>query len=460
MALAPYRKYLGFMRSRLGHSRELVLIIAGAVAIISAAFWVTFQFVKPAPPDSVTIATGSTNGGYFAIGSQYARILRQSGINMEVRPTAGSIENIKLVSNPNSGVQLALLQGGIANHQSHPEIISLGRIFLEPLWVFYKTPETIDRLTAMRGKRIAIGGPGSGTQKLASDLLIANAVDNSNSTLLPIGGTTAIEALRRGEADVAFLVMSPEAPLIKQLIREPGIKLMSFTQAEAFKRRFPFLFKISLPQGVIDLVNNIPDEDITLLAASAALVANQNLHPTLISLLTEAAKTVHKPGGLFQSIGEFPQMIDPEFPVAEDAERAFHSGPPFLQRYLPFWLASFLERSFILLLPIISVLLPALRGIPWLYNQRIRKRILFWYSELKSLEQKMNYEVSSGFFCKYYLREIERIDFEVSQIPVPLGYSDQLFNLRRAVFLVRHRYEAQIQTENPKYSDNISSLAS
>lgn len=416
-------------------TRETLMIAGPAIVLTAFAFWFAYQFVEPAPPASVRMTTGSESGGYYAFAQRYKAVLAASGVHLEVLSSAGSIENLERLRAPKSDVKLALLQGGIADHQSAPELISLGRVFLEPLWVFYREGGRLDRLVQLRGKRLAIGTEGSGTRALVKDLLAANEIDEANSTLLPTGGDAAAAALKSGEIDAVFLVLAPESKLVRELLRAPDIKLMSFANAEAYTRLMPYLSRVTLPSGVIDLPKQIPDFDVTLIAAQAALVAHKDLHPAIVGLMVQAAQEVHGGGGMFQRVEEFPKAHDPELPMAADAQRLYKQGAPFLQRYLPFWLANFIERMIVMIVPIATILLPLFKIVPWLYQWRIRRRMLYWYRELKILEGKLakEPELESDF------AEIERIEAAVAHIPVPLNYSDKLYELRSAVDLVRQR---------------------
>lgn len=420
--------------------REVALILAPVLAVILLALWGAAQFVEPAPPKSVSIATGGEGGGYYGFGKRYAQIFKRAGITLQVVSTKGSLDNIERLKDPKSAIHVALLQGGIANSKTAPGIVSLGRVFLEPLWVFYRGGETVDRLAAFAAKRIAIGPEGSGTRALALELLKANGITAETTTLLPVSGKEAVDGLAAGRIDAIFLAFAPESPVIQALLRDPGVKLLSFVQAEAYTRRFPYLSRIVLPKGVVDLVANIPDRDVELIAPAAALVAREDLHPAIVGLLTEAAKEVHAPGGLFHRIGEFPRAADPEFELSEDAERIYKNGPPFLQRYLPFWLAIFIERMKILLLPVLTLVLPLFKLVPWLYRWRVRRRINYWYGRLKALEADFAWDNARSQYAEH-LAEAHRIDMAVSSIPVPLNYADQYYSLRAAVDLVLQRIE-------------------
>jgi TRAP transporter TAXI family solute receptor len=411
------------------------------VAAIAGLAWFASRFVDPAPPKRITISTASKTGGYFATGTRYAAILKRSGITLDVVTSAGSGENVKRLLDDKSGVHVALLQGGTTNTKDSPGIVSLGRVYLEPLWVFYRGLDTIDRLSQLKGRRVIIGPEGSGTRQLALDLLKPNNITPDNTTLLPLAGADAIDAISKGAADVAFFTSSASSPQIQTLMRTPDLRLMNFTQAEAYTRLFPYLSNVTLPKGAMDIDKEIPAQDTSLIAPMAALVAREDLHPALVGLLVEAAKEVHHPGGMFNKIGEFPKTADPEFEMSDDAVRFYKNGQTFIQRHLPFWLATFIERTIVMIVPLAGVLIPVFKGGPAFFKWRARQRILKWYARLKILDQRLTLDSSADHLAAYSA-EIEDIEQAVKKTPVPLNYADQYYSLRAAVDLVRQRIAA------------------
>jgi len=422
--------------------RDMFFVVVPAILVIGGAFWATFQFIEPAPPKTITISTGSTKGAYYAFGKNYAEILKRSDIELKVLSSAGSLDNLKRLRSKEQPIELALMQGGVSMAAERDGLMSLGRIFLEPVWVFYRSDLEIKRLTDLTNKRIAVGPKNSGTRQLANALLSINGISAKTAQLLTLSGSSAIDALEDGRVDAVFLVVAPRSPFIQGLLKKKNLKLMNFERAEAYTRIFPYLSKITLPEGTIDFVNNIPSQNVNLIAPSAALVAKENLHPALAGLLIQALKEVHSKGDVFQKTAEFPKMNDPEYLVTSDTKRSYKDGVPFLQRYLPFWLASFLQRSFILLLPIATVLFPIFKLAPLLYNWRIRNRLLHWYQQLKTLEHNINLDESNELFTTNR-DELERIETAVQSIPVPKEFSDQFYHLRGAISLVRKRLEHQ-----------------
>lgn len=418
--------------------RELAKILAPVVLMALASFWFASRFVEPAPPKRIGIATADKTGNYYATGQRYAELLGKSGITLDVIETAGSPDNVKRLLDDNSGVQVALLQGGTTNSAENPEIVSLGRIYLEPTWIFYRGETVLDRLVDIRGKRVIVGAEGSGTRALALKLLQANGITPDNTTLLPLSGAAAADALAADAADVAFFTSAASAPQIQALLHMRDLKIMSLANAEAYTRNFPYLSRIVLPKGVIDLVANVPPMDVEMVAPVAVLVARRDLHGSLVALLADAAKTVHSSAGLFNRAGDFPNLHDPEFDLSADAERAYRSGPSWLNRTLPFWLASLIQRTVVLLLPLAGILIPLVRALPALYRWRSRRRLLYWYGRLKALESVIT-EAPSNETLHAYREEFSLIDQAVRNIPLPIGFADQYYILRSAIEVVRQR---------------------
>ena len=314
-------------------------------------------------------------------------------------------------------------------------LLSLGSLFYEPVWVFYRGERDLSRLTELRGKRIAIGQEGSGVRQLAQQLLAANEIE-AGEQLVPLSGLSAAEELQQGRIDAAFIIASESAPVVQVLLRSPGIRLMSFAQSGAYQRRFPFLTKLTFPQGVADLVRDFPPNDIKVLAPTANLIVRDDLHPALQSLLLQAASEVHGKSGFFQDQGEFPSYKDPMLPLSPDAARYFKSGPSFLQRYLPFWLAVLVDRLIVLLLPVVALLIPLLKVAPAIYTWRVRSKVFRCYGELKFLEDDLKNHFDRARLAEYRSR-LDALEDEAVQLHVPLGFTDLVYTLREHVNLVR-----------------------
>lgn len=421
--------------------RDLMATAWWIVLITGIGFVIALRFVQPAPPEHIVITTGGEGGAYYHFAGRYAAILAKNGIALEVRPSAGSVENLQRLESDEA--QVAFVQGGVVTPPEGEEsfffddspLQSLGSVFYEPVWVFYRSQKKLEKLTDLAGKRIAIGQEGSGIRQLAQQLLAANDIAPGNH-LLPLAGLKAAEELQQGRIDAAFVIAAPEAPVVQVLLRSPGVRVMSFSQADGYLRRFPFLSKLTLPKGAVDLVRDFPPEDITLLAPTANLVVRSDLHPALQSLLLQAASEIHGKVGFFQNRGEFPAYKDPLLPLSPEAARYYKSGAPFLQRYLPFWLAVLIDRLAVLLVPVVALLIPLIKVAPAIYTWRVRSKVFRCYGELKFLENDLKQHFDPDKLPEYR-RRLDAIEEEARELPVPLAFTDLAYTLREHVNLVR-----------------------
>jgi TRAP transporter TAXI family solute receptor len=419
--------------------RDLFATAWWIILIAGIGFVVAYQFVQPAPPKKIVISTGGESGAYYQFAQRYATILARDGIVLEVKASAGSLENIERLKKDEA--QVGFVQGGVVEPKEDPDapddsgLLSLGSMFYEPVWVFYRGERALDRLTDLRGKRIAIGQEGSGVRQLAQQLLAANDIP-AGKHLVPLAGLKAAEELQQGRIDAAFIIAAEKAPVVQVLLRSPGVKVMSFSQAGAYQRRFPFLTKLTFPHGVADLVRDFPPDDIKVLAPTANLIIRDDLHPALQTLLLQAASEVHGKSGFFQDTGEFPSYKDQMLPLSPEAARYFKGGAPFLQRYLPFWLAVLVDRLVVLLVPIFALLIPLLKIAPAIYTWRVRSKVFRCYGELKFLEDDLKHHFDGSKLADYRAR-LDTLEEEAVQLRVPLGFTDLVYTLREHVNLVR-----------------------
>lgn len=421
--------------------RDIALIAGPALLVAVAGVWVAAKFIKPAPPTHVVMATGVKAGGYEEYGERYRKILAREGVTLELRQTHGSVDNYNLLKDPASGVDIALIQSGIGTAEDAPMLESLGSVSYEPLWVFCQGKEKLDRIPQLRGKRLGIGPPGSGTQRLVLGILSDNGLAEEAVGGVHVTGQDGAEALLGGAIDCLFIIASPEAGIVRALTHAPSLSLMNFSRADAYVRRLQYLTKVTLPEGVLDLDSNIPPTDVKMLAATAELVVRNDLHPAIQMLLLLAASEAHANGTLFSREGEFPSERRFDFPISPDAKRFYKSGRPFLQRYLPFWLANLLDRMFVLVIPLVAVLFPLFRIVPPLYRWRVRSRIYRWYGELMFIETEAQKGLTAG-EAKDFGERLDWIEKAVNGLNPPLSYADQLYALRQHIDFVRSKLAA------------------
>ena len=424
-------------------------IVLGAL-LLGLAYW----WLNPNPPKTVTLATGPAQSAYDELGKKYVAYLKANRITVKVVQTEGSSANLKLLRD--GLVDLGFVQGGTneLTEADQDQLATLGSLFLEPIWLFYRdesaakllkpkasktltaaTP-TLNAITQLPGWRLNVGTEGSGVPKLMTRLLESNRVDPKDIKLSTLDQTPAAIALLSGEIDALVFASAPESLMVQMLLQTPGIKLMDLHQSEAYSRRFNFLSPAVLPRGVVDLALDNPAQDMRLVGPTASLITRNTTHPALLQLFTGAAHQIHGTAGWFAKTKQFPNSQRDELPMAQEAERYLKNGPPLLQRYLPFWLANLIERMWVALSVIIVVLLPLSRIIPPLYTFRVRSRIFKWYAQLRNIEDRdsPDPQVRTGL-----IDELNALDSMVEKIKVPLSHTDELYALRSNIHLVRKR---------------------
>jgi len=444
------------VRETLISARELVATAGPFVLVAAAVLALAYWLLDPEPPKRVVLGTGPERSAYEAFGKRYAAELRRYGIQVELRRTAGSRDNLVLLRDPKQRVDLAFVQGGASEtirpaqeQKDEAALVSLGTLFYEPIWVFYReaAAKGVDRrgvlaeIPQLRGLRVNEGIRGSGTPGIMNRLLSANLMDRDEVRLSFLEDTPAVVALLGGELDAVAFVSAPESQLIQMLLQTPGIRLFEFPNGEAYARRFPYITPVLLPRGVVDVSRDVPPRELPLIATTTSLVAREGTHPALLQLFMQAASRIHGGAGWIARAGQFPNAQPGEFPLARDAERYYRSGPPLLQRYLPFWLANLVDRMWVAILSIAVVLIPVSRLIPPLYVFRVRSRIFRWYRHLRQIEERS--ERKNAPFAEL-LAELDRLDENAAGVSVPLSYTDELYALRQNIDLVRQRLKKSI----------------
>jgi len=418
-------------------------------------------FVEPPPPRKIVIAAGGQNGAYFRYAQKCAAELQKDGLTVDVRETAGSVENLRLLGEKGSGVAVAIIQSGVASPEQVPHFDALGSLYREPLWVFYRGDKRIERLSQLAGKRIGVGTPGSGTNAIAMQLLAVNGLidsrssrENSRVVLVEENVSAAAKALQKGELDAAFFVAAFEADYIQDLQNDRSMNLLNFDQHEAYHRRFRFLAPVTVPAGMVNLGQNIPGHDIALLAPTAMLVVRKDFHPALVPLLLMTAMRIHGKGDELSNPGEFPSELFCDFPVSEDAKRFYKSGQPVLQRLLPFWLASLVDRAKVMLIPLVMLMMPLIRAAPPLMRWRTRRKIYVWYSALREIDQRLLTGLSEP-ELNQELARLNDIEHQVAHVDVPPSYMEEFYHLRHHIaMLQQHLIELRGRSDPAVESEN------
>ncbi len=422
--------------------RDFIAAVLPLLLITLLALWAGFKFIRPAPPDTIIITGGAKGSSFANAAEKYRAILERNGVKLQILESEGSLDNLRRLRDPAFKVDVGFVQGGLVVDGDAGDLVSLGSLFYVPLVVFYRGEQPVERLSEFKGKRLAIGREGSGTHFLNVLLLRANGVDKTTSTLLDLSGADAAQALLERKIDAALLMGDAATPeIMRKLVHTRGIHMMNFTQADAYSRRYRYLSKLELPMGSIDFAKNMPEQTMALIAPTVELVARPDLHPALSDLLVEAARETHGRATLLQRAGEFPAPLEHEYPISGDAARYYKSGKGFWYRYLPFWLASLVDRTMVVLVPIVVVLIPGVKLVPALYRWRIRTRIYKRYGELMALEREMLNETTPEQRTELGKR-LDEIEKRVNGSKMPLPFADQFYVLREHINFVRRRLAA------------------
>ena len=426
----------------LAHRLQLILVI---VALIIAILWVTIAALRPMPPRTVVMATGPEGSASHEYGNRYREVLARAGVELKIRTTAGALENLALLKDPRSNVDIGFLQGGTTSEKESPHLQSLGTVFYQPLWLFHKDIYRSKNTATLRGKKISIGPEGSGTRALTLKLLAKNGIDQRNTVLLPLAPTEAAERLIRGDIDFAFILTSWESPVVQTLLHAKGVEFASFPRADAYTALYPFLTKIVLPEGIVDLGTNRPSSDVFLFAEKASLVVRGDLHTALQYLLLDAAEQIHSGPGIFQKAGQFPAAESIDLPLSDEARQFYKSGKPFFQRHLPFWLAVLMDRLLVLLIPVVGVIYPLVQVLPTLYDKAMRQRIYRLYGELRFIETDLDTR-GAGKSREDLEERLNRIEEKANRLQMPATYASMVYTLREHIVQVRGRLKKPQET--------------
>jgi TRAP-type uncharacterized transport system substrate-binding protein len=414
--------------------RVPLLILSGLVGAV--LLWFALDLWRPMPSRSFVMAVDAQGGAYATFGEQYRAVLARDGVTLELRPSAGADENLDLLRDPKSGVKAAFLLGGTVPDDVADDLVSLGTVFYEPLWLFTRGEAPPGSFPSLKGRRLSIGVPGSGSHAVAEVLLRLNDLQPGDLEVLELPPVESAARIEAGTLDAVFITAAWEEPVVQRLLLAPGIKLESFPRADAYVARYPFLTRLTLPMGVADLGTNRPATDVTLIAFKATLVVRRDLHPALQYLLMHAALETHGRAGIFQRTAQFPAAEAMDLPLSNDARQFYQRGPSFLNRHLPFWMAEIVQRVLLMLVPIVGVLYPLWSGLPRLFRWEMQHRIYRLYGELKWIERELQGSTDEV-QRQALLEQLGDLEERVLKMRLPNAFGAMGYNLRMHVRMLR-----------------------
>jgi len=416
--------------------RSPLRLYVAAAALIVSAIAATLIWLGPLPPHLVVMSTGAPGSDYSVLAARYRVILKRSGVELRLVPSAGGVENLRRLNDPKSGVSVSFAQGGLTTEAQSPNLASLGTMFFEPFW-FFSRVEAGPRLEGLRGKPLSIGPEGSGTRALTQQIMTLNHIPPDFAEFLALSDQQAGEALLSGQIDAATLVTSWDSPVVRQLLASSDVSVVGFQRPDAYVALNPYLTKLRLPAGVGNMATNRPPVDVDLVAPKVSLIVRRDLHPAIQYLLLEAAAEIHSSPDIFQQFGRFPAAERGDLPLSEHAQQFYKAGIPFLQHHLPFWLAVFASRLLVVLIPLIALVYPVLSLAPQLYLWYVRRRIHRLYGELRLIEYEL--ESRGGAATGDSLAQLQQWDGRAKQLRIPVEFVPALYSLRMHIALTRNQ---------------------
>ncbi|MFO1392401.1 MAG: TAXI family TRAP transporter solute-binding subunit [Steroidobacteraceae bacterium] len=415
------------------------LLVALVVVLVGALIWAAIAALRPLPERTLTMATGPDGSAYRIYGERYRALLAKQGVDVRLVTTTGAQDNLARLRDAKSGVNAGFVQGGTTTEAQSPGLVSLGTMFYEPMWIFCRTDESPLHFKDVFGRRVSMGPRGSATRELALRLLKMNGVDPGHMQFLEYSPERAADELRGGRIDVAFIDTAWDSPAVRALLADPNVSVEDFPRADAYVALLPFLSKVVLPMGVANLAENRPPTDVTLIAPKASLVVREDLHPALQYLLIDAAMKIHGGPGVFNRAGEFPaaEMID--LPLSSEANHMYRSGPSFLRRHLPFWLAELAQRLLILAIPIAGLIYPVTRLVPEAWRWEMSRRLRRTYRELLQLEQALR-RVAAGPERTELLRKLDALEVRAASLRMPDSFAAPAYELKQNIRFVQDKY--------------------
>jgi TRAP-type uncharacterized transport system substrate-binding protein len=424
-------------------SRRIILLRRAllVVAVVAAAV-LAERFLETTRPHRIVVASGPLDGLHHELAVRYQAILARNGVTVVERVTTGAVENARLLREPGGDVDVGFMFGGVVPAVERAGIEMIAALYYEPLWVFYRDAGTLSQLDQLRYRRIAIGTPGQGVRAFVEPLLAANNVTGFNSQFVELGNVEALRALQAGTVDAVCLLGAVDSPSVFQALHDKNLKLMSHERAEAYERRYVHITKLLLPPGTVDLALRIPEQQVALFGTEAMLVARPGLPAAITDLLVDAARELHGGQGFFEARATFPNTSAVDLPVSVEADRHMRFGPSLLQRHLPFFVASYVERLVILLVPLLFLIVPLVNWLPQLLRWRARSRVYRWYGELALLERDV--ERRQGELpIERWLADLDRIEHAASHVRLPTSMASEGYTLREHIALVRHAVRAR-----------------
>jgi TRAP-type uncharacterized transport system substrate-binding protein len=411
------------------------------IAFFVAVFLVIF-YLDPFPSKHIYFATSYPSSDWHNFVKKTTVALDEKGIDVTLIDTDGAVDNVIRLNDPKDKANVAFSYGAALNHDQIHGIYSLGSLFYEPVWIFYRKNKIHDlkSMKDLANYKVGLGPAKSGSFMIAKKLLLDLNVDiTKNSNFVSSSFVDIHKKFLKGDLDAIIIVSTYLDPIVQNLMREPKVALYSFSNANAYERKYNYLEAVNIPAGSIDLLNQIPPKDIELISTTASLVVRKDLHPDLqLALLMTIKEVIGSSSSLFfAKRNEFPAYVDPSIPISPIARRFYDYGPPHTAQYLPYWLAGFFERSWLLILALFAIIYPLTKLNIHLRKFRFTLKERPHYEELLAMEKRLCTEKLSEREKQQFLDDLDKMNKHAIEAGVPVGEEVDHFNFLNAINLMR-----------------------
>jgi len=309
-------------------------------------FYFSYLVFKEIYHKTIVIEAGPIGGFFYTSAETIKNKLKEKNINAIVINREDTLKIIDDVNDPKSKVDIGFIAQDL-NEIKYKNVTSLGSIILEPLFIFHRKDISAKSPADFKGLRVAVSPVNSGTRVVTEQILEIYGVNELNTKFYPYTLSESANALKDGTIDVAFFLQPANNKTISELGKNPKLKVMSLNQAVALTRKFNYLYSATIYAGGFDLKNNIPEEDVKVIATPVTIVAKNNLPQSVVSAISLILKEEFRNPNIVSDTGTFPTMdYEKNIFINQKADEIFRipfGSEPFLYRYLPFNIARVID---------------------------------------------------------------------------------------------------------------------
>lgn len=427
-----------------------------ALTVVLVIGWALNAF-NPLPPSRISLASGQENSTLEVIATRVANEMATHGVEVDLVGSRGALGNLQLLEERR--VSVALAQGG-APMADGSEILSLGSIGHQPLWLFLREPLQTDSLfDGLDGQRVSIGLPGSGTRTIMEALLpLLDDRTLDRLELVAMNAGDSIEALRAGDIDAMFLLAGIESGNARELLFDERITIHDFSLADGLTRHLDFVESVVLPKGAIQLNPPRPERDVRMIATTTTLLIDKDLHPAIQHLLLRTVAQINqREAAFFTRSNGFPAYTDPSVPLSDVAERYYSGSELPLARFLPFWLASLIDAIWFYVFAAVAIGYPLLVSAPRYRRMLFRLVAAQKYAKMQEIERAWLTSKQDETARDHALDQLLALEQELAALWVPTGQKSVYGALSSSLILAAQRIRNRDVQQDEEHHTEVRS---